>query len=270
MWTVWSNNATLAITQPPYSRHLSLPCSVPTLPVTPAELAVALALALVGSVLQGWIGIGLAVVAAPVLLLVSPVFVPGPMLLAAMLLVILIAVRERRDVIFRDVALASVGRVLGVLPAAYAISTLPRSVYELLFAALVLIGVAISLLGWHVRPTPWHVVLAAILSGFMGTMSSIGGPAMAIVYQNETGPRIRGTLSAIFTIGTVISITSLWFVGRFGAVELTLGLLLMPAVLIGFLLSRFTAKRLDEVHTRPAVLAISALSAVLIIVRALS
>jgi uncharacterized membrane protein YfcA len=242
---------------------------VPTLPVTPAELSVALGLALVGSVLQGSIGFGLSVVAAPVLLLLNPVFVPGPMMLSAMFLVILIAVRDRRDVIARDVALATVGRVVGTAPAAYAILTMPSRMYELLFAVLVLIAVAISVLGWHVRPTPRHVILAAILSGFIGTMSSIGGPAMAIVYQNESGPTIRATLSAIFTIGTTISLTSLWYVGRFGEVELILGLTLLPAVLIGFVLSRFTARRLDRAHTRPAVLAISALSALAIAVRAL-
>ena len=167
---------------------------MPTLPVTPAELTVGAVLALVGSVLQGSIGFGLSVVAAPVLLLLNPVFVPGPMMLAAIFLVILIAVRHRRDVIARDIALATVGRVIGTLPAAYAISRMPRSFYELLFAVLVLIAVTISILGWHVRPTPRHVVLAAILSGFVGTMSSIGGPAMAIVYQNETGPRFAHTL----------------------------------------------------------------------------
>jgi hypothetical protein len=61
---------------------------------------------------------------------------------------------------------------------------------------------------------------------------------MALVCQHESGPRIRGTLSAIFTIGTTISVAGLWWVGRFGAVELLLGLALMPAVLLGFVLSR--------------------------------
>jgi uncharacterized membrane protein YfcA len=93
---------------------------------------------------------------------------------------------------------------------------------------------------------------------------------MVLVYQNEAGPRIRGTLSAIFTIGTTISITGLWWVGRFGAVELSLGLALMPAVMLGFALSRYTVKRLDQAHTRPALLAISALSALAIAGRAMS
>lgn len=240
-----------------------------TLPVTPAELTIALVLSVVGSWLQGSIGFGLAVVAAPILMIVNPVFLPGPMVLAAMVLVVLIAWRERKDVIRRDVAIASVGRVLGTTPAAYAIGVLPQKVYELLFAGLVLAGVIISLAGWYARPTPRRIFLAAIASGFVGTLSSVGGPPMALVYQHESGPRIRGTLSAIFTVGASISLFGLWYVGRFGAVELTLGLLLLPAVVIGFALSQRTARRVDRAEVRPAVLMASALSALMIAIRAI-
>ena len=242
---------------------------MPTLPISPAELVLAIVLTFVGSLLQGSIGFGLAVVAAPILLLIDPRFVPAPMMLAAVLLVILIALRERRDVIVRDVALATVGRVIGTLPAAYALSKLSANVYEMVFAGLILLAVALSFLGWHTRRTPLNVVVAAILSGFIGTISSVGGPALAMIYQHESGPKIRGTISAIFTIGTTISLFALWCVGRFGVVELTLGLLLLPGVLLGFVLSQYTARQMDKAHIRPAVLAISALSALVIAVRAI-
>ncbi|HEY3394951.1 MAG TPA: sulfite exporter TauE/SafE family protein, partial [Lacipirellulaceae bacterium] len=218
----------------------------------------------------GSIGFGMAVVAAPILLLINPVFVPGPMLLAAVFLVILMALRNRRDVIAGDVAVATAGRIIGTAPAAWAVGMLQPEVFELLFAMLVVIVVAISVTGYHLRRTARNVFVAATLSGFIGTMSSMGGPAMALVYQHETGPKIRGTLSAIFTIGTAVSVLGLWWAGRFGSIELQLAVLLMPAVLVGFLLSRYTVGRLDKAHTRPAVLAISALSALAIVLRALT
>jgi hypothetical protein len=92
---------------------------------------------------------------------------------------------------------------------------------------------------------------------------------MALVYQHEKGPRARGTMSAIFIVGTIISVTGLWWAGKFGVVELVLGLLLMPAVVAGFAISRYTAAWLDARHTRPAILAVSALSALVILGRAL-
>ncbi len=242
---------------------------MPTLPVPPTEIALALVLAALGATLQGSIGFGLAVVSAPLLLLIDPVWVPGPMLMAAMLLVVLIAHRDRAHIIKGDVALGTMGRVLGTIPAAYALSVLPRHVYDLVFAAIVLAGVALSASGVHIARTRLNVIVAGTLSGIAGTISSIGGPPMALVYQHERGPSVRGTMSAIFVVGTIISIAGLWWAGRFGMVELTMGLILMPAILVGFAISRYTAAWLDRRRIRPAILAISALSAVVILVRAL-
>jgi uncharacterized membrane protein YfcA len=243
---------------------------VPTLPVTPTDVAIAFALSAVGAAIQGNVGIGFAVLAAPTLLVVNPAFVPGPVVLAAMLLVMLMALRERRDVIARDVRLAILGRLVGTLPGAYAISALPRSAYELLFGVLVMLGTALSAMGWHIQPSRRNVTIASVISGFMSVVSSVGGPPMALVYQNEEGPRIRSTISAIFTIGGLITLAGLSWAGRFHAVEFLLGLLLMPGVVLGFAISRYTTAWFDRKRIKPAVLAISALSALVVMLRALS
>ncbi|MEX0612607.1 MAG: sulfite exporter TauE/SafE family protein [Pirellulales bacterium] len=243
---------------------------MPTLPVTPTEITIAIVLTIVGAAIQGNVGIGFAVIAAPILLLVNPAFVPAPIVLAAMLLVVLMALREWRDVIVEDIGLAVFGRTVGMLPAAYAISAFPKSVYELLFATLVMLGAVLSALGWHIPTTPRNVVLASIVSGFMSTVSSVGGPPMALLYQNEAGPRIRATISAIFTIGGMVTLAGLWWAGRFGQVELLLGLLLMPGVVMGFAISGYTTALVDRAHIKPAVLAISMLSALVVMLRALA
>jgi uncharacterized membrane protein YfcA len=243
---------------------------VPTLPVTPTQIAIAIALTIVGSAIQGNVGIGFAVVAGPILLLVNTAFVPAPVVLAAMLLVLLIAMRERRDVIVEDLKYALLGRTIGTVPAAYAVKAFPKSAYELLFAALVIIGVVLSALGWHIHRTRRNVTLASIASGFMSTVSSMGGPPMALLYQNEEGPRIRATISAIFTVGGFITLAGLWWAGRFTVVELLLGLLLMPGVIIGFAISGYTTAIADRVELKPAILIISAISALAVIYKALA
>ena len=239
------------------------------LPVTPTHLAIALAMVVMASAIQGVIGFGLAVVSAPILLLLNPIFLPGPMLIAGMLLTTLVAIRDREHAVWPEVAVGSAGRILGTLPAALALRLMSAEAYDLLFAIVVLLGVLISVVGWHMRLTLRNVFLTGIGSGFISTVSAVGGPPMALVYQHEKGPRLRGTLSAIFTIGTVISVAGLWWVGRFGQAELTLGLLLLPAVVVGFGLSRYLTGRLDEGHTRPAILALSALAALVILFRSL-
>jgi uncharacterized membrane protein YfcA len=243
---------------------------VPTLPVTSLELAVALGLVLIGSIIQGSIGFGLAAVIAPVLLLMNPIFLPGPMLFAAMLLTSLIAYRDRRHTDWTEVGVGTGGRIIGMLPAALAIRFMSAAAYDLVFSLVVLAGVFISLAGWHFRLTLRNLFLTAIGSGFVSTVSAVGGPPLALVYQHAEAPKIRGTLNAIFTLGTPISLVGLAWAGRFGLPEFTLGLLLMPAILVGFVLSRYTAGRLKQSSTRPAVLVLSAATAFIVMIRALA
>jgi uncharacterized protein len=241
-----------------------------TFPVSPTELAVALVLATLGAALQGSVGLGLAVVAAPILMLFNPLWVPGPMLLAALLLVVLIAYRDRAHIIAGDVVLATIGRTFGTIPAAYSISLLPGAIYDLVFGAIVLFGVLISVTGWHIARTPFNVLFSGVLSGVSSTLSAIGGPPMALVYQHDRGPSVRGTMSAIFILGTVISIAGLWWAGHFSRTQFLMGVSLMPGILVGFALSRHTAAWLDRRHTRPAILTVSALSALVIVARAIA
>jgi len=177
-----------------------------TLPVTPVELATGLGLVVVGAVIQGSIGFGLAAVVAPVMLLVNKIFLPGPMLLTSMLLTSLIAWRDRRHTHWQEVAVGTSGRIIGMLPAAFALRFMSGPGYELLFALAVLAGVVISVSGWHFRLTMRNLFLTAIGSGFVSTVSAVGGPPMALVYQHEAAAKIRGTLNTVFTIGTPIGV----------------------------------------------------------------
>jgi uncharacterized membrane protein YfcA len=243
---------------------------VPTLPVTPDHLVIALVMVTIASAIQGAIGFGLAVISAPLLLMLDPIFLPGPMLIAGMLLTMLVAFRDRDHAVWPEVAVGSVGRSVGTLPAAIALRLMSAEAYDMLFAVAVLAGVGISVVGWRMRLTLRNVFLTAVGSGFISTVSAVGGPPMALVYQHETGPRMRGTLSAMFTIGTIVSVIGLWWAGKFGQAELVLGLLLLPAVVVGFGLSGILAGKLDEGHTRPAILILASLAALIILFRSLA
>lgn len=75
----------------------------------------------------------------------------------------------------------------------------------------------------------------------MGTTSAIVGGPMVLVYQKQKGPRIRETLSVIFSAGTVISMVSLAIIGRFGLREVHAAMVLFSGIVIGFLLSLKTS-----------------------------
>lgn len=92
---------------------------------------------------------------------------------------------------------------------------------------------------------------------------------MAIVYQNAKGPRIRGTLSAFFVVGVLMSITALLLVGRYGLIEISLAFRILPGLLLGFFLSRRLAAVLDRGYTRRVVLGFSAMGGILLVLREL-
>ena len=231
------------------------------------DLVAATAIVAGGAVLQGSIGFGLGLFAVPLLLLLDTRLVPAPLLLASGVLTILLTHRERHGIISDDLKWSLGGRFLGTLPALALLTLVPGERLGIAFAALVLLGVGLSASGWHFPPTPRVLLGAGALSGFMATIAAIGGPPMALVYQRESGPRIRGTLSAYFVVGVAISLTGLAAVGRCGLMEIALAAALLPGILTGFLVSRHTARWLDRGYLRPAVLVVSAASAVLVIAK---
>jgi len=216
----------------------------------------------IGALVQGSVGFGLNLIAAPILALVDPTLVPGPALAAAFILTILITRRERASIDARGIRWAMVGRVPGTILAAVAISALPERGLAIFFALLVLFAVVLSALRWHPTPTTGTLVTAGALSGFMGTATSIGGPPIALVYQREQGPIIRATLSGYFVLGSILSMAVLAVIGEFGGEEIVATAALIPGLLCGFLLSRQTTRMLDRGYARPAILIVSAGSAI--------
>ena len=66
-----------------------------------------------GIALQTVVGIGYGLVAAPLLYLIDPVYVPGPILLVGLGLALMMVIRERRELRWKRVMPAIVARVPG-------------------------------------------------------------------------------------------------------------------------------------------------------------
>jgi uncharacterized membrane protein YfcA len=101
----------------------------------------------------------------------------------------------------------------------------------------------------------------------MGMISSISGPPMALLYQDSTGTRLRGTLSGYFVASTIVFLIGLGAIGRFGRAELQLALALMPGVFIGFAISGLIVPVVDRGYTRLLVLTLSSITALVIVFR---
>jgi hypothetical protein len=103
----------------------------------------------------------------------------------------------------------------------------------------------------------------------MGTISSVGGPPMALLYQHSGAAKLRATLAAYFVFGVVFSLVALHSVGRFGWLELKMALLLTPGMLGGFFLVKPLQSRLRESMIRPIILSLALVSGGWVIWRAL-
>lgn len=231
------------------------------------EISVAVLATLLGALVHGSVGFGMNLIAAPILVLLDPAFVPGPALVAALVVTVLVAWRERNSMDVRGVRWAIVGRVPGSVLGALIVVVLPQQELALALAAAVLIGVVVSAGGWYLPLRGPTLFGAGATSGLMATVTSIGGPPMALVYQREGGPRVRGTLSGFFVLGACLSLVLLAVVGRFGVDQVQRAGILLPGLLIGFAASRRTAPYLDSGYTRPAVLLLSSASAGAVFVR---
>ena len=162
----------------------------------------------ISAILQGAVGFGLGLIAIPFLIYLDLRFVPGPLLVAALTLHMLVLRRDRSGVDKSGLAMLLSGRVLGTIPAAVLLSYLPLDSMKILLAVVVLAGAVMGVLHPGGHPTPAVLFGAGTASGFMATAAGLGGPPVALVYQRETGLRLRGTLAAYFIVGTVISLTA--------------------------------------------------------------
>ena len=220
-----------------------------------------------GALVQGSIGFGAGVLAAPLLLLIDAHLVPGPVLLSGFVLTALVALRERATVDVRGVAWALVGRLPGTALGVFALLWVPARELATLCGVLMLIGVALSASRIRIDTTRTNLIGAGIASGVMGTMTSMGGPSIALMYQHAEGPKLRGTMSVYFLFSGAMSLIGLVSAGLFGERELMATLPLLPGVLVGFFASRWTRTRLDAGGTRTAVLALAGFAAASVLVK---
>lgn len=229
-------------------------------------LAVAI---LVASALQASIGFGIGMFAAPVVALVDPRLIPGTLIMVATLVTLIVVVRERESIDFSGTWWALVGRVPGTVAGALLLAMLPHRALSLLLAAVVLGGVVLSSTGWVPAARRRNVVVAGAASGLLGTATAIGGPPMALVWQRNSGARLRGTMSGFFLVGSVMSLAMLSLTGSVDSRTWWGFAVLGPAAVLGYLLSTRLNRHLNPKRLRTLAIGVSAAGAIVLVAREL-
>jgi len=237
---------------------------------SPVLMAVAFLIVVLGTLVQVGLGMGFGLVAAPLLALIDPVLVPVPAIFMGMLSSFCAAVPARRSIRWGEIGIGMAGRFIGVLLATLVlISVTDRKLFMLTFGVLIACALLLSVSGWQLKFSRRNLFGMANLSGFMATITSVGGPPMALLYQERPAVDARPTLAAFFAIGGVLSLASLYLSGWAGWHETLAALVLLPPMLVGVLIARRLHGRFDNRY-RPALMVLSALAATMLIYRGLN
>lgn len=221
----------------------------------------------VAATVQGSVGFGQNLLAAPVLLQIDESLVPAPIMVAAFAMNISLYVRERSEVDYQLAVPAIAGRFPGAVVGAFVVAAVSTQVLSIIVALAVFAVVLLSAFGGVPKPTRSLLGVAGLVSGFTGTTTSIGGPFAALAMSGAPGPTLRASMGLFFMAGSVMTLTLLAVAGVLDGEALQTGLMLMPAVLLGFYCSRWFIPILDRGYTRPAVLTLSTIAAILLVIR---
>ena len=230
------------------------------------EIIIATVVIFIGSYIQSSLGFGLAIVSAPVLFLIDPLYVPAPITVAAFTLSLANAAKHSHSISFEGLKYAVIGRIPGTIAGGLLLLWISLKELALWLGISVLVAVLLSLTKVKFRPTPRAMFSAGFLSGFMGTSSSIGGPPMALLLQHEENDFIRANMAAFFCVSCLMSLIMLSVIGQFGLQQILISLPLMPATLAGYWLAMRTLHKISHEVLRLASLFLCAAAGTIVIV----
>jgi uncharacterized protein len=222
-----------------------------------------------GAVVQGGVGLGLGIVAAPVVTLLDPALMPGAMLLAGAALPVLILAQEAGHTDWPGVSWALAGRVAGTAAGIWVLATVPVRALGILVGTAVLLVIAVTSLGTDLPRNRWTLLAAGVVSGTTGTATSIGGPPVALLYQREHGPRVRASLSLFLCIGNTLALAALAAAGRLPGRAVEVGLVFVGCAVAGLVAAAWLRRYLDAGRMRAAVLLTATAAALVLIVHSL-
>lgn len=229
--------------------------------MSPLVLCAAVLISTVGVAVQGTIGFGFGLLSVPTLALMHPGLAPVPQLLLALPLAVQMAWQERAGIDWTGFGLITAGRFPGTAIGIGLVGTLAQGALDLVMAGIVALAVVAAAARARVVPGRMARFLAGVASGVMSYVSAIGGPPVALLYRDASGPTLRATLAMVFTVGLVITLVGRAVVGQISEADLRVSAVLAPSVVVGLWVSRGLVGRVEGARLRGAVLVASGLAA---------
>jgi uncharacterized protein len=214
-----------------------------------------------GAFVQRATGFGLAVVGAPLLLMLEPRLVPVILVLFGFTVALMTLRHYVHEVQIGEVGMALVGRIPGNALGLWLLLAAPMAVLEKLIAGSVLFAVAVTLFRFRLPVNRATLFGAGVLSGILGTVAALSGPPLVLLMHGLSPDRLRGTLSAFFVVTALMTLATLGLAGLLRAWHFGLALTFAPGVMAGSWLASRIAHRLDRRQLQGASLALCTLAA---------
>lgn len=215
--------------------------------------------AFVGSALQRATGMGFALVASPLLvLLLGPIDGIVVTNVGSVATAVLSAYQLRDDFDRARARWLIPAGLAGCVPGALVVRALPPAWVGVVVSGIVLIALLVTIAAPHGRVAdgPGARTVAGLISGFMNTAAGVGGPAIAVYTRSTAWPRgpFAATATAIFAIqGTAaLLLKQRW--PEFTSVGWAA---LGAAVALGLAAGRILHGRLDDRTAMRAVMALA-------------
>ncbi len=223
---------------------------------------------MVGALVQGTIGVGFALIAAPVIAVLRPDLLPGSILVLMVPLNAYVAWRERAHFDLGGAGWITGGRVAGTFAGVWILLAASASTLNAVIGATMIFAAIATKLAPKFAPTRTGFVGAGLMTGMTETATGIGGPPLALVYQHHAPPTLRGTIALCFLLGELFSLLVLGADGRLGPAQVREALLLAAPLALGLLGSSRMHERISAARLRDAVLLFAGASGLLLIVQA--
>ena len=221
----------------------------------------------IAAFVQGAVGIGFALIMAPIFGFIDASYLPVTLLILMLPLNFLVAWRERDQIDRRGASWITFGRFFGTFLGMAVLFALSIRQLEIAVGLLTVLAAVVALLSPAFAPKPVASLGVGVFTGITETATGIGGPPLALLYQHAPGPVLRSTVATCFLVGEIISLVILLFAGRVEASQFRAALYLIPAVLIGSWLSQRVHSLIKGPGLRLAVLIFSIVSGLALVLK---
>ena len=221
------------------------------------DLVIVFATSAAGAIVQGSAGIGLGLVASPVLLSVDPSFGPGPLLLGGLVIGARHMTAEWDHLDRPTLRRLLTGLPVGIVAGLAVLRVMAADTLSLMIGLLICAAALFLLSGVTLRRTNAGDLVTGAGSAFTSITAALPGPPLVIGLADLPPKALRCTVSLFVAITSAFAFVGLVIIDRFGSQEATLLALMVPGLVMGVFVSRWTRPMLDRHWFRPAILLLS-------------